>query len=132
MNLQPQMIVAIVVAVLGPILAKYGITNDMLAAVVSAITPIAAAIFAWWQTTHDKQIASTSAIPGVKAVVMQTDSAATSIAHNDNDKVIGPGDIPLLASKLPAVKAVVMENQATADAIPSPAVVGPGALKPAA
>jgi len=70
MTLQPQMIVAVLVAMLAPIATKYGIGNDVLSSVIGAAVGFAAALYAAWQTSHSSLVKAVQASPTEQVVTI--------------------------------------------------------------
>jgi hypothetical protein len=140
---QIQQLIPILLVLIGPLLAKYGITADQANTFVGATMtyalsfgiPAAAGLYHLIINTRANRLKAAKATPGVAHILMDTQPEADALAAKTPsgapipDGIIGPKELPAITQALPDVKNVVMTTEAAAQAIPSPGVVGPSALK---
>ncbi len=131
--MQPQMVVAVILAALGPLVVRKHIFSDtefstyVTAAVAFAFSygvPFCATIWVWWKTRRANLIRATAQLPGVAHVAMDTHEGAYEIAE-PGDKIFSPGQVRRAVADSAAVEKIVVKSDVTADHDDHPKIVGP-------
>lgn len=134
---QLQLLLPLILAIVGPVVAKYGITNDQLSTVIQALFAAGSTIWGVIITMRSARLKSAATTPGVVKLVMDTQAGADALAPRDangqplHDAILSPSEDLAHVAASPAVAAIVMKSAATADLNPSEKVVGPARLSPA-
>lgn len=131
-----QMITAIIIAALGPWIVGHGVLSGdqfngfVNAAVTFALqygVPTAMAVYAWAKTKRNSLIITTSTLPGVAHVAMDTQQGADEVGDTlIPDKVLSPVEVRKAVASQPGVQAVVMRSDEGARLSDHPKIVGPG------
>ena len=135
-SLSPSMITAIIIAALGPWIVGHGIlsgdqwsgfVNAAVAFVLQYGIPTAMAVYAWIKTKRNSLIITTSTLPGVAHVAMDTQQGADEVGDTlIPDKVYSPREVRQAVASQAAVQAVVMKTDLGARDSNHPKIVGPG------
>ena len=131
---QLQLLLPLVLAIAGPVVAKYGITNDQLSTAIQALFAAGSAIWGIAITMRSARLKSAATTSGVAKLVMDTQAGADALAPRDangqpmHDAILSPSEDLAHVAASPGVAAVVMKSAAAADLNPSDKVVGPARL----